>query len=98
MNKMRRWLAGSIAGAALFAGAATVPANAQVQQDGIVNVNVGDVTLLEEVNIGVAAQVVANICGVRVGPVAVLATQVDRSGAMRTVCRAERGDISIVQN
>lgn len=82
--------------ALLFALA--LPASAQVEQDGLVNVNVGDVTILEDVNIGVAAQVAAAICGVRVGPVAVLGTAVDRSGDAETVCEIEQGDVTITQN
>jgi hypothetical protein len=56
------------------------------------------VTILEDVRIGVAAQIAANVCGVRVGPVAVLATQVDGSGQSRTVCTIEQGDVTIEQN
>lgn len=87
----------------LFAGAAltlsvTAPASAQVEQDGLVNVNVGDVTILEDVNIGVAAQVAAQICGVKVGPVAVLGSAVDRSGETRTVCETDQGPITLEQN
>ncbi|CAN5368773.1 hypothetical protein BH20ACT22_BH20ACT22_11560 [soil metagenome] len=73
-------------------------ASAQTTQDGLVNVNVGDVTILEDVNIGVAAQVAANICGVKVGPVAVLGQAVDRSGATRTVCETDQGDVTLTQN
>lgn len=82
--------------ALLFALA--LPASAQVEQDGLVNVNVGDVTILEDVNIGVAAQVAAAICGVRVGPVAVLGQAVDRSGDTETVCETDQGDVTITQN
>ena len=78
--------------------AAGAPAQAQVNQDGLVNVNVGDVTILEDVNVGVAAAVAANICGVKVGPVAVLGQAVDRSGATRTVCESDTGDVTITQN
>lgn len=73
------------------------PASAEVQQDGLVNVNVGDVTV-KDVNIGVAAQVAAQICDVKVGPVAVLGTAVDRSGATETVCSSEQGDVTLTQN
>ncbi len=73
-------------------------ASAQTTQNGLVNVNVGDVTILEDVNIGVAAQVAANICGVKVGPVAVLGQAVDRSGATRTVCETDQGDVTLSQN
>ncbi len=68
------------------------------QQDGLVNVNVGDVTILENVDIGVAAQVAAQICGVKVGPVAVLGKAVDRSGDTRTVCESDQGPVTITQN
>lgn len=89
--------------AALFAGAlltlgAVGPASAQVDQDGLVNVNVGNVTILRDVNIGVAAQVAANVCGVNVGPVAVLGRAVDRSGATRTVCTTDQGPVTLSQN
>ena len=73
----------------LFAGAAMVtavaaPASAANQaQDGLVNVAVGDITALNDVNVGVAAQVAAQVCGLKVGPVAVLARAVDRSGQRR---------------
>ncbi len=79
-------------------GAAASPAFAQPNQDGLVNVAIGDVTILEDVNIGVAAQVAANICGVKVGPVAVLGQAVDRSGATRTVCETDQGPVRLVQN
>jgi hypothetical protein len=82
----------------LFAGAAIVaaatPAAAQPQQDGLVNVNVSDVT----VPIGVAAQIAANVCGVQVGPVAVLGRAVDRDGRTRTVCTTDQGPVTISQN
>ncbi len=82
----------------LFAGAAIVaaatPAAAQPQQDGLVNVNVSDVT----VPIGVAAQIAANVCGVQVGPVAVLGRAVDRDGRTRTVCTTDQGPVTNSQN
>ena len=71
--------------------ASAYPVSAQIAiQDGLVNVSIGDVTILENVAIGVAANVAANICGVKVGPVAVLGRAVDLSGADRTVCTVER--------
>ena len=82
----------------LFVGAFGAPAQAQVTQDGLVNVNVGDVTVLENVDIGVAAQLAAQVCGVKVGPVAVLGRAVDRSGTTRTVCESDQGDVTITQN
>ncbi|MGY1650977.1 hypothetical protein [Geodermatophilus sp. SYSU D01119] len=87
------------ASAALVAGAAgTASAQPVAVQDGLVNVAVGDVTILEDVNIGVAAQVAAQICGLKVGPVAVLGTAVDRSGDTETVCTIGDQDVDLTQN
>ncbi len=86
----------------LFAGtaiavAAAGPASASTQtQNGLVNVAVGDVTV-QDINVGVAAQIAATVCGVKVGPVAVLATQVDASGATATVCTTSAGPIRLTQ-
>jgi hypothetical protein len=95
-----KWMQRNIL-ALLVAGALSVgltgPAAAQVQ-DGLVNVAVGDITILEDVNVGVAAQVAANICNVQVGPVAVLARQVDRTGTEATVCTSANGPVTITQN
>jgi hypothetical protein len=94
---MRTLAASLLAGAALMT--AVPAASAQTtRQDGLVNVNVGDVTILEDVNIALAAQVAANICGVNVGPVAVLGEAVDRSGRTRTVCTTPQGPVTISQN
>lgn len=93
---MRKLMA-SMAVFGLMAFAAPNAAEAQ-DQDGLVNVVVGDITILEDVNIGVAAQVAANICGVNVGPVAVLGRAVDRSGDSETVCETDQGDVMIEQN
>ncbi len=88
----------AVASGLMFTAALGAPAQAQVTQDGLVNVNVGDVTILENVRIGVAAQVAAQICGVKVGPVAVLGVAVDRSGDTRTVCESDQGPVTITQN
>ncbi|HEV2797660.1 MAG TPA: hypothetical protein VGV65_08570 [Nocardioides sp.] len=78
--------------------ALATPSHAQVAQDGLVNVNVGDVTILEDVNVGVAALVAAQVCGVNVGPVAVLGRAVARRGATRPVCESDQGPVTIRQN
>ena len=62
------------------------------------NVAVGDITITDAVDIGVAAQVAANICGVQVGPVAVLGRTVDKSGRTETVCTTDQGPVTIRQN
>jgi hypothetical protein len=96
LKNARKSVVGFFAAATM---AVAVPAAAQLNvQDGLVNVNVGDVTILEDVDIGVAAQVAANICGVKVGPVAVLGRAVDRSGQTRTVCTNDQGPVTISQN
>lgn len=64
-------------------------------QDGLVNVAIGDVNVLNNVDIGVAAQLAAQVCGVKVGPVAVLGTAVDRSGDTVTVCESDQGPVTI---
>jgi hypothetical protein len=74
-----------------------VAGTASAQQNGLVNVAIGDVNILNNADIGVAAQVAANICGLKVGPVAVLGTAVDRSGNAETVCTTDQGPIRITQ-
>jgi hypothetical protein len=82
---------------AIAAFAVAAPAGAANQnQDGLVNVAIGDITI-QDVNVGVAANIVANVCGVKVGPVAVLATQVDAGGAVDPVCNA-LGGVRLEQN
>jgi hypothetical protein len=101
MTYAKKSIATLFAGTVLAVGIAS-PASAappiQVQ-DGLINVAIGDVTIAEDVNVGVAALIAANICGVDVGPVAVLGRAVDRSGADRTVCRAgEVDEVTLTQN
>ena len=72
-------------------------------QDGLVNVNVGDVTVLQDVNVNVVDLVdVVALCDVDVGPVAAAilgeAIAVDRSGRSRTICTNESGNVDVVQN
>ncbi len=87
------------AGAFLVVGTAGAAGAAPTQtQDGLVNVAVGDVTILEDVNVGVAAVLAANVCGVSVGPVAILGRAVDRSGRSATVCTTPTGPVTIEQN
>ena len=100
MSYLNKSVAALFVGAVLTAGAAApaTAANNKTDQDGLVNVNVGDVNILNNVDIGVAAQVAAQVCGVKVGPVAVLGQAVDRSGATRTVCESDQGRVTISQN
>lgn len=63
--------------------------------DGLVNVAIGDIEILNHSNIGIVAEVAANVCGVRVSNVAILAEQVDRNGGQRTVCETAQGPVVI---
>ena len=99
ISTARKSIATVFAGSVLAIGVASPASAAPNQfQDGLVNVAIGDVTILEDVNVGVAAQVAANICGVKVGPVAVLGTAVDRSDDTATVCETAQGPIRLTQN
>jgi hypothetical protein len=97
-----KWMQRSIV-ALLVAGALSLgltgPATAQTTVgDGLVAVGIGDINVLNDANIGVAAEVAAQVCGIKVSQVAVLAEQVDRSGGERTVCQTEQGPVTIEQN
>jgi hypothetical protein len=64
--------------------------------DGLVSVQIGKITVLDNANIGVAADIVAQVCGISVSNVAVLAEQVDKSGKPRTVCSTTDGQDVII--
>lgn len=100
MLKTKKFFA-ALFSASLIAVGIAGPATAQppvIIQDGLVNVAIGNIEILNDANIGIAAQVAANVCGIKVGPVAVLGTAVDRSGATETVCNTSQGDVTITQN
>lgn len=54
------------------------------------NVSIGDVTILEEVDIALAATVVANVCALVNADVVVLATEVDAGDRLDFTCN-QRG-------
>ena len=94
----------AMATTALLFGATMAPAEAAPQQDGLVNVNVSGNEILNDVNIAVAVEAVANLCDtVDVGPVAAgilgQAVATDASGReSRTVCTAEGAPVTFTQN
>jgi hypothetical protein len=94
---MRKMLATLSASAMLFGGLAAT-ASAQVEQDGLVNVNIGDITLTDTVD--AAVLIAANVCpNVNVGAVAILADRVDAGNVRQvTLCRAENGRVTITNN
>ncbi|MGE3542093.1 MAG: hypothetical protein AB7N91_32335 [Candidatus Tectimicrobiota bacterium] len=99
MQWRHRSVLGVLVTGALALGLAGPAATQTVNlSDGLVNVQIGDVSILNNLNVGVAAEVAAQICGLKVSNVAVLAEIVDRSGNSRTVCDTEQGPIVISQN
>ncbi len=88
LTRPRVWIATAFASASLFTAA--VPASAQ--QIGLVNVDIGDVNVLNHVGVGLAAQVAANLCGVQVPVAAILAAA--RAG-QGVVCETDQGPVTI---
>ena len=103
MNSAFR-MSGMIAVAAAgISMAAALPASAS-GQDGLVNVNTGDITILKDVNVAAVVPVVAGLCGLDVtAPITVdllskVVNNVDTTGKEYTVCKLLTGDVKIVQN
>jgi len=65
-------------------------------QSGLVNVSLGDVNVLNNANLAVAANVAATVCGVNI-PVAVLADQLIAGGGITTVCDTATGPLNVQQ-
>ncbi len=78
--------------------AVVVPSARAGVQDGLVNVAIGEVTILRDVKVDVAAPVAANLCGIRIDAVAGLGRAVDRSGRTETVCATKQGLLTLRQN
>ncbi len=102
---VKRAAAGALLGGSLLATGGTGIASAAPPvnlQDGLVNVGVGSVTVAKDVNAGVAAQVVAALCGTNVGGIDVdaLASQVDQGATAQTIanCTLPGGPVSVTQN
>lgn len=98
MSRLRK-LSAAIMATFVVVLSTALPALAQnnSEQNGLVNVSTGNVSVLDNARIGVAASVAATICGVSVGPVAVLAANVDATGVQRTVCETANGPVTISQ-
>jgi hypothetical protein len=84
-------------GAGLLALGAAAPAAMAQQQEGLVNVNVGDVTILENVGVGVGVQAAVQVCAiVQVGQIGVLSQQVARGGQDATVvCQIDQEGVDV---
>jgi hypothetical protein len=73
---------------------------AAAQQTGLVNVEIGDVTILEDVNVAVAANIVAGVCAQDINAAVAAVQIVDETGQDFT-CDAARGaspEITITQD
>jgi hypothetical protein len=80
-------------------GPPTTPPNAggnNSNQSGLVNVSLGDVNVLNNTNLAVAANVAATVCGVNI-PVAVLASQLIAGNGIATVCQTATGPLTVAQ-
>jgi hypothetical protein len=102
-SMVKRAAAGALMGGSLLFTAGMGVASAQpVQiQDGLVNLALGDITVLEDVNAAVAANVAALVCpGIDVGNVTALAEAVDVGDEEQNVlCTAPGGQsIEVTQN
>ena len=94
----RKSLVTLFAGAAMVTGIAGPAAASQQHADGLVNVQVGDITL-QDINVGVAAGIAATACDlVDIGSVEVLASQTDTFSRSTTVCRTDGGKVKFTQN
>jgi hypothetical protein len=100
MSRVKKVFAVVCTSAMLAAVPASTAAAAQQNQDGLVNVAVGDVTALNNVSVQAAVDAVVQACDLAdVGNVqaAVLAraTAVDRGGHEQTICRS--GEMNTTQ-
>lgn len=82
MKLMHKTAATAAVAGMLLAGGMAAPAHAvrDVGQVGLVNVSVGNVNILRNVDVAVAANVVANICNVDVTAAVLLAAVEDNDG------------------
>jgi hypothetical protein len=75
---------------------ATPPGGNHSNQSGLVNVSLGDVNVLNDANLAVAANVAATVCGLNI-PVAVLADQLIAGGGIATICNTATGPLRVEQ-
>jgi hypothetical protein len=101
MSVVKNAAAGAVLGGSLLVTAGLGMATAQPVEapDGLVNLSVGDVTLLENVTADTAATAAGALCGAVPAEVSALATQVDGEGAEQIVCSGlPGGDLVLAQN
>ena len=99
-NYAKRTVVSLFAGVAMLGGVAASPANAQpVVTGGLVNVTIvdlidGDVLSNNNVSVGAALGIAANVCGVAVN---VLATQLGTPGPITCTSEASNQEVTISQ-
>jgi hypothetical protein len=105
MNTAFRTTGAIAVAAAGMSLAAAVPASAATGgQDGLVNVNTGNINILQDVNVAAVVPVVAQLCAIDLTVPANLAVlsqaiqSVDSTGKSYTVCKILGGDVKVVQN
>jgi hypothetical protein len=102
LARLRNAVVATVVSGTLVLGLAPTASAQPVEQDGLVNVNVGDVNVLNNANVAVAASLAATLCDIDVGPLAIAvlgqAVAVDRSGRSRTICTTDAGPVTITQN
>ena len=97
-NIMKKTAATAVMGGALLftGGMGLASAAPPVFQEGLVNVAIGDVTILQNVDVGVAAQVVAQVCDLADLNAAVLGTALQDGS--ETSCTIEPvGAVTVTQ-
>lgn len=100
-SMVKKAAAGAVLGGSLLftGGMGVASAAPPVQlQDGLVNVAVGNVTVAKDVNVGVAAQILAAVCGTDVD--AAVLGQVDNTNQVFDPgdCTLPGGDVLVTQN
>ena len=97
---VKRAAAGTLLGGSLlFTGLGVANAAPPVNGGGgLVNVQVGNVTVAKSVTVDAAVPVAANVCGVNVQNINVLASQVAQTGQPATVCTAPSGPVTITSS
>jgi hypothetical protein len=96
--RLRRYVAVTFAALSVAVVGAPIASAQPVDQDGLVNVNIGDITLTDTVD--AAVLIAANVCpNVNVGAVAILADRVDAGNVRQvTLCRTDDGRVTITNN
>ena len=101
-NTVKRATAGAALGGSLFftAGLGIALAQPDTADDNLVNLSLGNIGVLEDVNEAAAAQIAAAVCAPDAVPdeVTTMVEGVDASGTETVVCTNNLGAISVSQN